>query len=365
MTTFRPADPGELLAWDDLTVHLGGGNIFQSRAWAEHRRRTGWRPAFVVGDDGSAVLALERPWPLLRSGSWYLPRGPIPAGAVPAMAARLGGITDHLAGRGADVVATDAEIPAGIGYESALVELGFSSIEEIQPSRHRMRLPLGHAADESGVFGGIAKATRQRIARAERDGVTVVRHDRRALDVDPGAGFVGPAEPLEVALGRFFDLLVETGERRQFVLGPRAAFLEWWKAAHEAGLIVHLEARDRAGTPLAGLLLYRHGGRLSTAYSADHAASRRDHPGMFHLLRWRAIQLAIREGCAEMDLGGADVRGVRHEPRPGDPMYGLYEHKRSFGAEWVEQVGAHERILHPRRYAAGRVLLGIGRRVTQ
>ncbi|MGB5133382.1 MAG: hypothetical protein WBO00_12230, partial [Steroidobacteraceae bacterium] len=96
MTGFRDANARELDAWDDLTVHVGGGNIFQSRAWAEHRRTTGWRPAFLVGDDGSAVLALERPWPLLRSGSWYLPRGPIPAGAVPAMAARLDGITDLL-----------------------------------------------------------------------------------------------------------------------------------------------------------------------------------------------------------------------------------------------------------------------------
>ena len=363
MTSFRPAEARELEAWDDLTVHGGGGNIFQSRAWAEHRRRTGWNPAFLVGDDGSAVLALERAWPLLRSGSWYLPRGPIPAGSVDAMAARLGGVTANLAGRGADVVATDAEIPTGIGYEDALVALGFRSIEEIQPSRHRMRLTLGRGADEAGIFGGVARATRQRVNRAERDGVIVVRYDARVEDVDPGPGFTAPAESLDAALGRFFDLLLETGERRQFALGPRSSFLDWWRAAHGAGLIVHLEARDRTGTPLAGLLLYRHGGRLSTAYSADHAPSRRDHPGTFHLLRWRAIQLAIREACAEMDLGGVDGRGARHEPQPDDPMYGLYEHKRSFGAEWLEQVGAHERVLNPRRYAAGRTLLGIRRRL--
>lgn len=363
MTSFRPADARELEAWDDLTVHVGGGNIFQSRVWAEHRRQTGWRPEFLVGTDGSAVLALERRWPILGTGSWYLPRGPIPTGSVAPMAARLDGITTYLAGRGADVVASDAEVAAGTGYEAALADLGFHPIDEIQPSRHRMRLALGHGADEDGVLAGMAKATRQRIARAERDGLVIVRHDARIEHGDPGPGFTVPADPLDVTFGRFFDLLLETGERRQFALGPRGSFLAWWHAAHEAGLVIHLEARDPSGTPLAGLLLYRHGGRLSTAYSADHAAARRDHPGTFHLLRWRAIQLAVREACAEMDLGGVDIAGARREPRPGEPMFGLYEHKRSFGAEWVEQVGAHERVLSGWRYATGRSLLGLRRLV--
>ena len=70
-----------------------------------------------------------------------------------------------------------------------------------------------------------------------------------------------------------------------------------------------LEARAPDGAPQAGLILYRHGERLSTVHSGDHADARRDHPGALHLLRWRAIQLAIREGRAEMDLGGVDVAG--------------------------------------------------------
>ena len=34
-------------------------------------------------------------------------------------------------------------------------------------------------------------------------------------------------------------------------------------------------------------------------------------------------------------------------------MFGLYEHKRSFGAEWVELPGAHEHVADPLRYRAG------------
>ncbi len=74
-----------------------------------------------------------------------------------------------------------------------------------------------------------------------------------------------------------------------------------------------------------------------------------------HLLRWRAIQLAIREGRDEMDLGGVDIGPEHREPVAGDPMAGLYEHKRSFGARWVEMTGAHELVLRSWRYRAGRV----------
>ena len=55
-----------------------------------------------------------------------------------------------------------------------------------------------------------------------------------------------------------------------------------------------------------------------------------------------------------MDLGGADVAGARRIPAEGEPTYGLYEHKRSFGAEWVALAGAHERVVRGWRYAAGR-----------
>ena len=128
-------------------------------------------------------------------------------------------------------------------------------------------------------------------------------------------------------------------------------------------MLVYLDARDPAdaGHSLGGLILYRHGNRLSTVHSADAPGTRESHPGVMHLLRWRAIQLAIREGADEMDLGGVDT-GPRHrEPGKGDPMAGLYEHKRSFGASWLAMTGAHERVMRPSRYAIGRVAARVER----
>ena len=360
----RDARPDELEAWDALAVEAPGGHVYQSRAWADHRRASGWGSRFLVADDGGRVLALTRSWPVIGGGSAYLPRGPVPMGAdAAALAVRLVAFGDALGVEGIDVVAADPEVPAAESvFRTAIEAAGFHAIEEIQPSRHRVTLPLEPNADEEGVFEAISKSTRQRIRGAEKAGVAVVRHDARAGD--PGDGFVAPGEPAGVALDRFYDLLLETGERRRFTFGPRAPFVAWWLAAHGAGHLVYIEARsgDASGDPLAGLVLYRHGGRLSTVHSGDHAASRTSHPGALHLLRWRAIQLAIREGCLEMDLGGVDVAGSRNDPREGDSLYGLYQHKGSFGGRWLALTGAHERIYDARGYQVGRLASRAARR---
>lgn len=360
--TFHEATAGELEVWDDLTVHTAGGHVLQSRAWADHWAARGSEPRFLVASDGSAVLALVRRFPIVGGAGAYLPRGPVAAGEVEAMVARTVAVTAWLAKAGAAVVATDAEVPASSGYGGRLVEAGFRQIEELQASRHRISLPLGRGADEEAIFGGIAKATRQRIRKAEAAGIGVVRHDAaRGADEPVGEGFSGPGEPVEAAFDRFYDLLAATGERLHFSFGSRPDALAWWRAAHAAGHLVLLEARAPDGEVLAGLLLYRHGGRLSTVHSGDRVATRRTFPGALHLLRWRAIQLALRERRAEMDLGGVDAAGARREPVEGDPMWGLYQHKLSFGGRWLELAGAHERIERPTRYLAGRVAGRIGR----
>jgi lipid II:glycine glycyltransferase (peptidoglycan interpeptide bridge formation enzyme) len=363
----RELEGAELDGWDAAAVDAPGGHVLQSRAWAAHRESTGWQPRFLAAGDVRA-LALVRPWPLLGGGSAYLPRGPVGPGTPwtgdgtgAAIGETLVAAARHLASRGVDVVAADAEVAADdTAYQAALGAAGFRGIPEIQPSRHRMSLALPGDGDASGVLAGVAKSTRQRIRNAERAGVAVVRHDARARELD---GFTATRETADVALRRFYDLLHATGDRVGFALGGPSGFVAWWLRALGAGHLIYLEAREggETGTVLGGLVLFRHGRRLSTVHSADVADGRRDHPGTMHLLRWRAIQLALAEGRPEMDLGGVDVAGARRPPEPGEPTFGLYEHKRSFGATWVELAGAQERVGSPVRYAAGRVTTKLAR----
>lgn len=367
------ARPESLAGWDDRTVRVPGGEVQQSRAWGEHRARTGWTVHHLELDDGSAVLALGRPWPLLGDGRLYLPKGPVAAGAPAAIVAeRLAAVAGWARRAGYDAILADAEIPAATGYPGALAARGFRPVEEVGPSRHRVAAPIPAGADDARLLATIATTTRQMIVAAERRGMRIVCHDAAAAvgetpgEAHPDEGLAvpyleHPAADATAAFERFHALLAATGERRGFAIGPRAGAVAWWRAALAAGFLVLLEARSADDAYLGAAIFYRNGERLTYAHSGDVVDLRRAHPGASRLILWRALQLAAREGRGELDLGGVDVAGARSEPRPGDPMYGLLEFKRSFGGRWVELSGAHELVLHPARARAGAAMARAGR----
>jgi lipid II:glycine glycyltransferase (peptidoglycan interpeptide bridge formation enzyme) len=367
------ARPEALAGWDDRTVRVPGGDVQQSRAWGEHRARTGWTVHHLEIDDGSAVLALGRPWPLLGGGRLYVPKGPVAAGAPAAIVAeRLAAVAGWARRAGYDAILADAEIPAVTGYPAALAARGFRPVEEVGPSRNRVAAPIPAGADDARLLATIATTTRQMIVAAERRGMRIVCHDAAAAvgatpgEAHPGQGLAvpyleRPAGDATAAFERFHALLAATGERRGFAIGPRAGAVAWWRAALAAGFLVLLEARSADDAYLGAAIFYRNGERLTYAHSGDVVDLRRAHPGASRLILWRALQLAAREGRGELDLGGVDVAGARSEPRPGDPMYGLLEFKRSFGGRWVELSGAHELVLHPARARAGAAMARAGR----
>jgi lipid II:glycine glycyltransferase (peptidoglycan interpeptide bridge formation enzyme) len=294
-----------------------------------------------------------------------VPKGPVPAGATAeAVADRLAAVAAWAREAGYDTILADAEIPATTGYRAALAARGFRSVDEVGPSRHRVAAPIPAGADHERLLAAIGTTTRQMIVAAERRGMRIVRHDAAAA-LEPGPGFEAPAvgppgDAATAAFERFHGLLAATGERRGFTIGPRPAAMAWWHAALAAGFLAFLEARSADDAYLGAAIFYRNGERLSYAHSGDVVALRRAHPGASRLLLWRALQLAARERRTELDLGGVDVAGARSEPRPGDPMYGLLEFKRSFGGQWVELAGAHERVLHPARARAGATIIRAG-----
>lgn len=369
-TQVRPRDATEreLADWDHRAVRSPGGHVYQSTVWAAQRARLGWQSRFVLIDDEHPALVLQRTFPVVGGASAYVPRGPVfdprdPNEGGEAAADRVNALANWLVEAGVAVVASDAEVPAAdVAYGTRLRRAGFHPIAEIQPSRHRVSVALADGTDDEAVRATFTKSTRQRIAGAERDGVVVERHDQgSAVGVD--RLFERPSIAPADAFDTFATLLQGTGERRGFRFGPRRVFIDWWLAALDAGMLVYLDARDPAdrSRSLGGLVLYRHGTRLSTVHSADPPGVREAHPGVMHLLRWRAIQLAIREGCDEMDLGGVDTAPDHAEPGDGHPMAGLYAHKRSFGARWVAMTGAHERVMRPSRYAIGRIAARLDR----
>jgi lipid II:glycine glycyltransferase (peptidoglycan interpeptide bridge formation enzyme) len=284
--------------------------------------------------------------------------------AAPVVADRLDAVARWARAGGYDTILADSEIPATTGYRAELAARGFRPAEEVGPSRHRVATPIPSGASEESLLAGIAKTTRQRFFAAERRGMRVVRHDVTAST--PGDGFEAPATSSvdpgsDAAFERFHALLEATGERRGFAIGARPAAVAWWRAALAAGFLILLEAWSADDAYLGAAIFYRNGERLTYANSGDVVGLRHAQPGVVHLLLWRALQLAVREGRSELDLGGVDVAGARFEPRPGDAMFGLLEFKRSFGGRWVELAGAHEKTLRPARARAGEILTAFAR----
>ncbi len=388
----REAAADELERWDARTVDVQGGDVQQSLAWADLRRRLGWRVHHLILPDASAALAVGWRYPIIGGGRLYVTKGPVAAGAGPdEVAGRLAAIAGWARRAGYDAVYSDAEMPVSTGYPGRLRALGFRQVEEIGPSRHRLAVPIEPGADDAALAAPIAKTTRQRCFAAERRGARVVRHGGASVGpanagVGPGGSLAGtsssavpggpepaaavpgvespggdPRVAAEASLRRFYPLLVATGARRGFSIGPEETAVQWWLAAMTAGHLVLLEALAADGTYLGAAIFFRHGDRWTYGHSGDVVALRHAQPGAVHLILWRALQLAARDGRRELDLGGVDVAGARREPRRGEPMYGLLEFKRSFGGRWIELAGAHELALRPARAAAGDAIAAVGR----
>ena len=367
MTPIHEATDAELDDWDARTVEVPGGHVYQSRTWGEYRARHGWRPRYLVFEDGFRVLSAERPWPLVGGAGGYIARGPVPAGEPAAATAdRLRAAADWLVERGVDVVSSDAEIPADSGYPELLQAHGFRQIEEVQPSRHRMSLEL--AADHETVWGGFTKSLRQTIRTAEHRGLRLIRYDA-APDPDPdvAALFERPdlaelgLDGLRPVFERLHDELARTARRRGFPIAPRAQLIDSSSHALLAGLAMHIEVRSPEDDHVGSLLFFRHGRRITYSLSADAVAFRKQFPGTVQLVLWRAIQVAVAEGRPEFDLAGVDIAGARRKPAPGEEMYGLFEMKERFGARWIDLAGNHEWVARPWRYAAGRLAMRLSR----
>lgn len=365
----RLATPAELEDWDTRAVAGKTGHVYQSRAWGEYRAAHGWRTWHIAFNDGFRLLVVGRPRPVVGGGWAYATRGPIPDLDVTATAGRAAAAAELLGAEGMDSLTIDGETPASAGLAPLLQVAGFEPTEEVQASRHRMDVRLGpddsFNSDESTIFASFGATTRNNIRQAERQGLRVMRLDvggGRAEDSEGGGVLEGfeSVDPDDTAgtderLRTFYGMLDATATRRGFALASEDAFLDWSQRSLAAGHSLYLQAEDEEDGPVAGASFLRHGDRLTYSLAGDRAELRKKHPGAVRLLVWRGIQIALDERRTLVDLGGIDTEGARERPNKGDPTYGMYQFKESFGARWVELTGAHQRTMKPLTNLAGRV----------
>jgi lipid II:glycine glycyltransferase (peptidoglycan interpeptide bridge formation enzyme) len=367
--TARLATLDEIEDWDAHTVTSRTGHVYQSRAWGDYRAAHGWRTWHIVFDDGFRLLVVGRPRPVVGGGWAYATKGPIPDRDKAATAGRAAAAAELLRADGMDSFTIDGETPASAGLAPLLKLAGFEPVEEVQASRHRMDIRFAPDdtpnSDEATIFASFNATTRNNIRQAERKGLRVLRLDvggGRAED-SYGGGALEGFEPVDAGdtagtekrLRTFYGMLDATATRRGFALASEDAFLDWAKRSLAAGHMFYLEAEDEEDGPVAGASFLRHGDRVTYSLAGDRSEIRKKHPGAVRLLVWRGIQIALDERRALFDMGGVDTEGARGRPNKGDPTYGMYQFKESFGARWVELTGAHQRTMKPLQNLAGRV----------
>jgi lipid II:glycine glycyltransferase (peptidoglycan interpeptide bridge formation enzyme) len=139
---------------------------------------------------------------------------------------------------------------------------------------------------------------------------------------------LGSAEELDLA----YRMYAETSIRDGFTIRDRQYYLRTWSVFLEKGLADFLLA-EVEGEPVAGLILFRFGGKAWYMYGMSRAIHREKMPT--YLLQWAAMQRAKEMNCNTYDLWGAP-----DEFSETDPMWGVFRFKEGLGGQVIRTNGA-------------------------
>lgn len=361
-------------SWDALAVHSPRGEAFQSHAWGELKRDTGWSPRrYRIEDAGGplAVISLQErellasvarrlPGPIGRSTTLpllagrmiYAPLGPVLLREEPAAVRRtLLAVRRIARARRAALLVMDPNWEADVGPAALFAEAGFRPADRpIQVSTTGMFVPL--EADDAAQRKHLNENAWRNVNRCRKAGVEVVRFDA-----------VTPPAELDAALDVAYEMLAETGRRKGFGehLRPagyhnagmrrliRSGAASLWFALHEG--------REAAHT------LVHHCGRRALLFQAGEGAVEQKRVPANFLLQWEIIRWAAGAGFTFYDMGGVD----NHEA-PGLPidqshsLWGLFRFKSQWGAQPVQFRGAYEHSPWPLLGASLRAALRIADR---
>lgn len=323
----REATPAELGRWDEFVAgNPDGGQILQTRAWGEFKRRHRWVPRYLLTEDAPqiAVLMLRHAVPGLGELG-YVPKGPGVA-SVEQLGPVLEGLRRNAGS--AFAVKLEPEIEESDAATTALCDLGLEkSRHDVQISRATIIVDL--RPDEDALLASFKPKTRYNIRLAQRHGVTVA------------------AVPLDAAsIDTMYALMASTRDRAGFTLRTKEYFSSYWRLHAAAGqgqlFFASLDGRVLAGvfaTFLGRKAWYKDGGSTK-----EHAAVMAP-----HLLQWEVMRWLRGRGVAAYDLVAVPPAA---QLTADHPLYGLYRFKSGFSEHITEFVGTWDLPIRPRRYAA-------------
>jgi lipid II:glycine glycyltransferase (peptidoglycan interpeptide bridge formation enzyme) len=213
--------------------------------------------------------------------------------------------------------------PQGQALQTNLLKRGWRYADQQIQFKNTVILDLAPAEDD--LLAAMKPKWRYNIRLAGRKGVVV---ESGGLDDLPA----------------FFQLYAETAQRDNFLIRPRAYYLDAWQSyltaePKQADLLL---ARYE-GQPIAGLLLLYFGRTAWYMYGASADQGRNLMPN--HLLQWQAIKAARAAGATRYDMWGAP-----DDFAETDTMWGVYRFKMGFGGVTRRGLGAYDFPVQPLTY---------------
>ena len=282
-STVQKIQPLEDPRWDEFVFRSPNSTVFHTAEWLRALRRTyGYEP--VAFTTSSADDSIENALLFCRVQSWLTGNRLV---SLP--------FSDHCA----PLVQNPDDVSRLFSAaESEIVskKMDYLELRTQTPLQVRSSFPRSeksycfHCLDLTVDLDTLFRAfhrdcTRRKIRRAEREGLTYEEGRSDAL------------------LDVFYRLMLITRRRHRLPPHPRSWFEN---LADCCGDRLTIRVASHEGQPAAAVLTLRHKGTLVYKYGASDA---RFHSlGPMHLLLWRCIQHAKREGMTAFDLGRSSVR---------------------------------------------------------
>lgn len=281
-STVRQIRPLEDPRWDEFVCRSRNSSIFHTRAWLEALHRTyGYEPvAFTTSHSGGPI---ENCLLFCRVKSRLTGNRLV---SLP--------FSDHCAPLVNDLADMQCILSA-VECEVLRDKMNYLELRLLSALQADLSLPRSecsyylHKLDLTPELDTLFRSfhkdcTQRKIRRAEREGLTYEE---------------GRSDSL---LDVFYRLLLITRRRRRVPPQPK----RWFQNLADClGDQLEIRVASTNGRPAAAMLTLRHKNTLVYKYGGSDA--RFHHLGAMHLLFWRCIQEAKREGLQVLDLGRSNV----------------------------------------------------------
>ncbi|GAA2836848.1 lipid II:glycine glycyltransferase (peptidoglycan interpeptide bridge formation enzyme) [Leucobacter komagatae] len=329
MASLRFATADEVARWDELVeLAPGGGEVWQSREYAEIKRYQRYTPRYIVGDDFPATLVLEKKIPLL-GRFWYSPAGPdvsLDASGTPMSAseyvARGQRLADFAKQEGVFLLKVEPRLLASDEAFATLETAGYEPVAHVLPNVSTIILDI--SGDEDAIMAAFSSSTRTKIRKADKEGFDVRR-----------------VEATEENCRIMFDLLTGTAEEK-FELRPYEYFRDFWQGFQAAGRGQLVLGYD-GDVPVAGMFATALG--QTSGYKDGASAKAKLPTGAMYRMQLEIIRWGKEQGATRHDLIGTPPSDRLDDK--SHRLYGVGQYKLRLSKDVTDYVGTLDLAIKP------------------